>query len=271
MTSATLARPNEIPRSGGGARAIALAVVMHLLLGALLFFGIRWQSSPPATIEAELWSATPQTAAPAPRPAAVQPAPAPKVEVVRPVPKVEEVKPEPKADIVEKAPPKPEPKKKKEPPKVEAKPEPKPAPVTPKVEAKPQPKAPPAPAVPSDLKNLLAAADGPTSTARPGTGRDQQTSGPRGDSKGYIARLVAAIRSQARYPASSPGNPVVKMRIEQLPTGEVVNVTVLNSSGVPAFDAAIERAIRAASPLPRNDQGGVERELVVDYNMYDKP
>ena len=124
--------------------------------------------------------------------------------------------------------------------------------------------------MPSDLRNLLAAADGPA-VERPSTGRDAQTSGPRGDSKGYIARLVAAIRSQARYPASSPGNPTVKMRIEQLPTGEVVNVTMLNSSGVPAFDAAIERAIRAASPLPRNDQGGVERVLELNYKMYDTP
>ena len=259
-----MTRPNEVPRSGGAGMAIVLAVCMHLLLGALLFFGIRWQSSPPATIQAELWSATPQTAAPAPR----YVPPPPKVEEPRPAPKVEEPKPEPKADIVEKAPPKVEPKK--VPPKVEAKPEPKPTPAPPKVEAKPQPKVPPPPAVPSDLKNLLAAADGPA-IDRPSNGRDAQTSGPRGDSKGYIARLVAAIRAQARYAATSPGNPTVKMRIEQLPTGEVVNVTMLSSSGVPAFDAAIERAIKAASPLPRNDQGGVERVLELNYKMYDTP
>ena len=116
---------------------------------------------------------------------------------------------------------------------------------------------------------VLASANENTS-AQNGTGKDQQTSGPRGRDT-YIGRLVNAIRSQMRYPASSPGNPVVTMRIEQLPNGEVVNVTMTQSSGVPAFDAAVERAIRAASPLPRDEQGKVERSLELNYKMYDRP
>ena len=155
--------------------------------------------------------------------------------------------------------------------------EPKPLPkVTPppvqKVEKplpKPEPaKLPPKEApvhAPSDLASIMASANGaPTST-----GKDQQTSGPRGRDS-YIARLVTAIRSQMRYPASAPGNPYVTMRVEQLPNGEVVNVTVTRASGVPAFDDAVERAIRAASPLPRDEQGKVERQLDLHYDMYDK-
>lgn len=264
--SATLARPYEVPRGGGSGRAIVLAIAVHALLGALLFFGVRWQSSPPAVIQAELWSATPQTAAPAPRPVP----PPPKVEMPVPETKVEPEPPPPKADIVEKTPPKVEPKKppvKVETPKVQ----PKPQPPVPKVETKqkPEPVKPPpkdAPVrAPSDLANILASANGPATS----TGKDQQTSGPRGNET-YFGRLVAAIRPQMRYPASSPGNPVVTMRIEQLPNGEVTNVTVLKPSGVQAFDEAVERAIRAASPLPRNEQGGVERVLKLEYKMYDE-
>jgi len=269
MTAATVARPYGVPQSGDGGRAIALAVVMHLLLGGLLFFGIRWQSSPPEVIQAELWSATPQVAAPAPRPVP----PPPKVEAPAPVPKPDPEPPQPKADIVEKAPPKVEPPKKKEPVKVEApKPQPKPQPPAPKVEPKVNPElkrlqqqvaveAPVRP--PSDVSSLIAAA------GRESNGKDQQTSGPRG-SEGYKARLIAAIRSQMRYPATAPGNPFVSIRIEQLPNGEVVNVTIVKSSGVPAFDQAVERAVRAASPLPRDEKGGVERMLTPDYYMYDK-
>ena len=120
------------------------------------------------------------------------------------------------------------------------------------------------PRAPSALDSLLAAA------GKESTGKDQQTSGPRGSNNGYIARLVTAIRSQMRYPASSPGNPMVTMRIEQLPNGEVTNVTVTKASGVQAFDDAVERAIRAASPLPRDEQGKVERVLNLDYKMYEK-
>ncbi len=268
MADATLHRPYDVPRTGGNGKAIALAVLMHLLLAAFLFFGIRWQSSPPAVIQAELWSAMPQVAAPRPRPVP----PPPKVEAPKPEPKVVEEPPKVKPDIVEKAPVKVEPRKKKEPVKVEApKPQPRPEPTPPKVETrqKPEPAKPAKPAVdappraPSDLSSLLASAHSE------GAGKDRQTSGPRGRD-GYIARLVTAIRSQMRYPANSPGNPAATLRIEQLPNGEVVNVTIVNSSGVPAFDAAVERAIRAASPLPRDEQGKVDRVLDLTYNMYER-
>ncbi len=269
--NAAVTRPYTVPQGGGSGRAIVLAVLVHALLGVLLFFGVRWQSSPPAVIQAELWSAVPQTAAPAPRPVVVQPPP-PKVE---PPPEVKVEPPVPKADIVEKTPAKVEPPKKKpEPVRVEQpKPQPKPLPPPPKVEPKIRPEvakllqqaaveAPQRP--PSELNSLLASA------TKESTGRDQQTSGPRGRDS-YIARLVTAIRSQMRYPATSPGNPSVKMRIEQLPTGEVANVTTMKPSGVPAFDAAVERAIRAASPLPRDENGKVpERTLDLDYYMYEK-
>jgi colicin import membrane protein len=35
-----------------------------------------------------------------------------------------------------------------------------------------------------------------------------------------------------------------------LPGGEVLDVKLVKSSGVPAYDAAVERAIHAADPLP---------------------
>ncbi len=253
--AAVMTRPYTVPNADGSARAIALAVVMHVLLGALLFFGIRWQSSAPEVINAELWSALPQTAAPAP----TYVPPPPKVEAPRPVQKVEEPPPRVKPDIVEKAPVKVEPPKKKEVVKVEApKVQPKPEP------PKPVPKAVEAPVrAPSDLANLIASA------GTPATGKDQQTSGPSG-SKGYIAKLVNAIRSQMRYPASCPASTRAKVRIEQLPNGEVTDVTILQASGVSSFDAAVDRAIHAASPLPRDENGRVERALELVYNLCEK-
>jgi colicin import membrane protein len=263
--AATLTHPYTVPRSGGSGRAIALAVLMHALLAVLLFFGVRWQSSPPAVTEVELWSPTPQTAAPPPR--AIPPPP--KAVTPTPEPKVAPEPPPPKADIVEKAPPvKVVPPKKVEPPKVET-PQPKPQPPVQKAEPKRPPQKEPAKeAPPSDLLNILASAATSPHGAPTSTGKDQQTSGPRGKDS-YIGRLQQAIRSQMRYPGSPSGNPVVKVRIEQLPTGEVTDVTIVKPSGVPAFDDAVDRAIRAASPLPRDDQGKVERTLNLDYLLYD--
>jgi colicin import membrane protein len=71
------------PRAEPGAgRSLALALLVHLLLGAALTWGVRWTSHDPAvSFEAELWSSLPQEAAPAPEatesPVTPSPAPAP--------------------------------------------------------------------------------------------------------------------------------------------------------------------------------------------------
>lgn len=70
------------PRPPGRMRAIALAVLAHAALIGALTWGVNWKSSSdqPA-VEAELWSAVPQQAAPraveAPPPPAPSPTPAP--------------------------------------------------------------------------------------------------------------------------------------------------------------------------------------------------
>jgi colicin import membrane protein len=46
------------------------------------------------------------------------------------------------------------------------------------------------------------------------------------------------------------GHPEVQVRIRVLPGGEVLDIAITRSSGNPTYDAAIERGIRSASPLP---------------------
>ena len=161
--------PYTIPKSGPRLPAVMMAVIMHALLAAMLFFGLSWQSSPPEVVEAELWSALPQIAAPTPPPAPPQVVVTPSPP--QPVP-IEEVAPPPK-------PPEPAP-----PPKVEVKVEPKP---------QPKPEVKTAPAPPSALQyiqNQLATAS---------TGTAARTSGPRG-SDAYGNALRAKIRSNTVFP-----------------------------------------------------------------------
>jgi colicin import membrane protein len=70
------ARPIRPPRERGTGKAFALAAVMHLLLGWLLYHGINWQNNTPAGAEAEIWTDIPDMSAPTPRPAPPPPAPA---------------------------------------------------------------------------------------------------------------------------------------------------------------------------------------------------
>ena len=80
----------QAPRVRG--RAITLAVLAHLLLVLALAFGVNWRSDEPTTVAAELWSATPQAAAPRavePPPPPPEPTPVQKTEppIAKPVPK----------------------------------------------------------------------------------------------------------------------------------------------------------------------------------------
>jgi colicin import membrane protein len=54
--------------------------------------------------------------------------------------------------------------------------------------------------------------------------------------------------------------------VDQLPTGEVINVRLVRSSGIAALDDAIERAIRRSSPLPLpTDSALFERTLELKF------
>ena len=51
-----------------------------------------------------------------------------------------------------------------------------------------------------------------------------------------------------------PGNPEAVFDVSLLPTGEVLDVKLRRSSGVRAYDDAVERAIRKSTPLPRPER-----------------
>ncbi|MBY4898172.1 cell envelope integrity protein TolA [Cupriavidus sp. AU9028] len=77
--------PYQPVKERGTLRAFLLALFMHLLLGLALYYGINWQISTPAGVEAELWEEIPDVPTPpeTPRPPPVAP-PAPPRPVVQP-------------------------------------------------------------------------------------------------------------------------------------------------------------------------------------------
>jgi colicin import membrane protein len=102
------------------------------------------------------------------------------------------------------------------------------------------------------------------------SGSAEKSTGPRADA-GYVAAITAAIKSATAYGGSTtmPGNPKAVFRVEQLPTGEIMSVRLVKSSGVPEFDRAVENGIKKASPLPKKKDGTVERTLDVNFSMKD--
>lgn len=255
--------------------SLALTVAVHLGLVAFLVFGIRWQSSPPPAVQVDLVAAPAPRAAPPvepppePKPEPKPEPPKPQPEPPKPQPKVEPPKPEPKPavkpDIATKAPepkkppkpePKPEPKKpepKPEPKKPELKPEPK------KPDPRPEPKKPepekPRPVEPPKddyLAQRLAQEADRTRLERMMRDDAARASAARSKAAGdvYQNAIRTKVRGNLLRPPGLGGNPEAVFEVDQLPSGEVIAIRLKRSSGTPALDEAIERAIRRSSPLP---------------------
>ena len=86
----------------------------------------------------------------------------------------------------------------------------------------------------------------------------------------WIDKVRGKIRGNIVLPPEIKGNPEAIFSVAQLPTGEVLAVKLKKSSGMPALDAAIERAVLKSSPLPRPDSGfTAPREFELKYKPLD--
>jgi colicin import membrane protein len=285
--------------------AILLAVAMHALLLAFLVVGINWNNNKPAAVEAEVWDMKVQAAAPpppppqeaepqpepepAPPPKVVEqptpPAPAPDIRIEQEKKRKEELKQKQLAEekareekkareLAEKK--EAEKKAKEEAAQKEA--ERKAQELADKKEAEKKLKAEKAAKAKADaaaakLKDELRQKELQRMMAQAGSGTSgtaAKSTAPKLDS-GYIAALKAKIKSNTTYPGSTdvPGNPKASFQVEQLPTGDIISVKMIKSSGVEAFDRAVENGIHKSSPLPHKKDGTVERTLVVDFSMKD--
>src|SRR6266567_4707711 len=66
----------------------------------------------------------------------------------------------------------------------------------------------------------------------------------------YVRQIQAKIRALVVVPPDIAGNPEAIFDVVQLPTGEIIDTQLRKSSGVRAYDDAVQRAIIRASPLP---------------------
>ena len=265
--------------------ALVLAALVHLLLISALFFGVQWKSQEAAPVAVELWSAPPPSAVRPPL--VVEPKPQPK-----PEPKPEQ-KPEPepkvKPDIAvkeEKKPKKEEPKKeepkKEEPKKTEPKKE-EPKKVEPKKDETKKPESDRRPnfddELSKDLKEVQRKGNAREQNARINAELNQMgqlkgelaaTANKRGLAS-YVAKVADKIRGNIVLPPGIQGNPEAIFIVNQLPSGDVIDVKIRKSSGNKALDDAIERAIRKSSPLPKPDNPELfDRELKIPYKPYNE-
>jgi len=280
MTMANAGGPYRVPKRHGGTRAFALALAMHCVLFVFLWVGIRWNNDP-VGVDAEIWDMTTQMAAPKapepepgpePEPPARTPEPPPPPEVVKPVQpdpeialqkKKEKEKKELEQKIAEQRKKLEEEKKRlaAEQDKQDKLKKQEDERVKKLAELKEKQKRDAARA--AEMQRISGqAAAGSTGTAA-------RSTAPNLD-KGYVAKLRTKIMGRIDYPGAKQ-DIEARFMVSQLPSGEVMSVKKTKSSGVAAYDTAVENAIYKASPLPKRDDGTVARELELVFNLKDVP
>ena len=242
-------RPPQYEDWTGG---VTMSIAAHMALIAALWWGLHWRSSSVEVAStAELWSAVPEAVAPPPE----EPPPPPPKPVVEtpPPPPVETPKP---PDIVteqiKEKPPKPTP------------PPPPPKPVPPK----PAPTPPPPPKLDAkalqklhdeNLKRMMGQMSAPTTA----TGQAARNSGP---SANWAGRVAALIKQHLIYTDSMSGlrSPDIEIRLGV--DGSILSQKITKSSGNPAFDDAVLRAVIGTQKLPRDTDGTLPTDVILTFN-----
>ncbi len=269
-------------RPAGMSRGAVLAIAAHGVLVIALAFGVRWHASEPTVMSAELWSSTPQTAAPAPTVMAVAPPPAPAVvEPPKPAPtpapaekpianeadiavqrevarkaalKVEQERKQREQLALDKleAARKDKERKQQEAQKLrEAQ------------EAQRQAKEDEtklAKQRDDQLKRMQSLA-GATGAAN-ATGQAERDAAPSAE---YGGRIKARIKPNIVFTEDTVGDPMAEVEVRVAATGRIVGRRLVKSSGSKAWDEAVLRAIDRTEVLPRDVDGRVPPAIVIEF------
>jgi len=279
------------PPQPGTARAIVLAVIAHLLLMLALTWGINWnRESENIAVEAELWSATPQEAAPkaveAPPPPPPRPVEQKKVEAPPPpAPTVKEpdIAQEREKKRQELARQQAEELEKQK--KLEAKrklEEEKREQLAAKKAAEDRKKQEELAKAAKEKARELAEAKRAETLRKENLARMQElaeaTGGPSakgtalrssGPSDSYAGRIRARVRPNIVFTDDIAGNPKAEVEVRVAPDGTITSTKIVKSSGVKSWDNAVLRALDRTETLPRDADGRVHTPLLIEFRPKD--
>jgi colicin import membrane protein len=253
---------------GGHGIGVVLALATHGALVAALALATQWRTDTPAVVAAELWASVPEAAAPPPAPAP-EPAPAPApTPAPAPAPAAE---PPPKVDIAverERAKAEREKAERERAERVERERTERAEREKAERERREKQREAEAAAAREQARQeqlrRLAALTGPGSpdAAPTATGTGARDAAP---SAAYSARLAALIRSQTVFSGEVPGNPAAEVEVRAAASGTILARRLVKSSGHPAWDEAVLRAIDRVGTLPRDTDGRVPSTLIVAF------
>ena len=289
MTAATAERDIFAPPKLPGMRSgIALAIAAHVLLIVAIAWSVHWKASEPEGVEAELWAAVPQTAAP--RVEAPQPQPQPQPRPTPPPPVVQPAPPTParpdaqiaiereraarekarqeeleRAEAARKA---AELKKREDAKKLEAERERQrladEAEKKKLAEQAKRDEARQAAIREANLKRMMKEAGGSDDPLA--SGNAARTAGP---SSGYAGRIKARIKPNILLAAPIEGNPAATVEVKVAPDGTIVGKKLVTASNSKLWDETVLRAIDKTGELPKDKDGRVPPTIVIEFRPRD--
>ena len=280
------------PRSPGGmGRGALLALAVHALLVIALAVAVNWRSQTPQTFSAELWSATPQVAAPravestpapppppppappAPTPRVAPPTPAPAVDAQIAIDKARQEKEKAERLRAEREKAEREKQAKAEKEKAEREKAERERQLAAKAKAEAQAKREQqeqrdkqaeeqrlAKQREDNLKRMLGQAG---ANGAPGsTGTAARDAAP---SASYAGKLIARIKPNILLTDPVSGSPAADVEVRASASGTILSRRLVKSSGIKEWDDAVLRAIDRTGELPRDVDGRVPPVLVITF------
>ena len=262
-------RPDGLVRRHRPGRplALALAVLVHVVFVGVLIWSVRWQSRPPEVITAELYAPPAKVRTPEPKVEPVPPKVEPKAEPPPPPPKAE-----PQVDLALKARQEEERRQRdkvladRERERVAE--EKRAFEERRKAEEKRTAEAKERQDRVTEAMREQAEVEAREAAVR---AKAQAEANSRAVAQAdYIRRIQGKIRGNVILPPDLPGNPEAVFEVIQLPTGEIIDAQLRKSSGVKAYDEAVQRAILKSSPLPRPERAEqFQRALTLRFRPLD--
>ncbi len=288
------------PSPDARGRGLAIALGMHAALIGALALGVNWKSSAPDAVEAELWAAVPQAAAPPPAPAPTPtpapvppPPPPPPAPAPTPAPAPPPPAPDREAELaVEKQRKEAEAKRQREVQEAERKKREEAQrreaerkkqeeaarqkrELAEKQRLEQQRKAEAEKRRQEEEKRLaeLREAQMQRIISQAGTGT-QATGAAQGGaagtpSAGYAGRLRARIKPNIIFIDTLTTNPAAEVEVRAAPDGTILGARLVKSSGHPEWDQAVLRAIERTETLPRDDNGRVPSPILITFRPKD--
>ena len=264
-------------------RSYGLALLVHGLLLAALTWGVSWRRSDTSlSVEAELWSAVPQQAAPKlvePEPKPEQPAPPPPAppKVADPGPSEAEIalQREREREAKEKAEQERREKQRLERERQEKlererqEREKKLAEEKRRKELEAKRKEQQEAELREKLRqeNIKRMAGLANATGKPTDKGDAARSA--GPSSSYAGRIRARIKPNIVFPDELASNPSAEVEVRTSPDGTIVGRKLIKSSGHKNWDEAVLKAIDKTESLPRDVDGLVPSPLIISFRPKD--